>query len=733
MFDLLGRWIADRPVRLVMAWALVLAAAAVYSAGVGERPPADVGSFLPPESAHSRAQELSRRAFPLLAHQSYIVLLAVRPAGLTPQDMAWIHDTAVRAGEQTERRVLSPANPFLRHRLLSPDGRAAMVVIGLSGNYISAASIAAVERVEACCREGRPDGLTVEITGPGGIGRDYFNATSRALHNTTWVTVAAVLVILVAVYRSPAGALVPLVSIGASVYLAFVLLGVLERLGWAVSNTERIFAVVLLFGAGVDFAMFWIARYREDLGGGEVTLGTAARTATRKAGPAILASAATTICGLSTMMATDLVPTANAGKVLAPILLVSLVAALTLTPALARLLGRWLFWPARPEQQATLGQRVVWPWLARRVSASPRAILLGGLVVLGLPALQATRLTPRFDSLSQLPPGSSSARGYELAQRHFPRGVLYPATLLVRFDRGPGRSDEGLDERTARLGDRIAAVEGVLDVYSLDRPLGRRHGAGILDGLLARGARDFYVSRTMPVLRLEVLIDHLPFSAEAMATAGEVLAVARECTADWTSDGGPVEVLMSGLTAYIMSVREVVGRDQVRVMLLATLVIAAIVLVLIRDLPLTAFMLLATWLTFGATLTLTDMFFLRVMGESGLDYKVRLIVFVIVVAVGQDYNIFLVTRLLEDPSSGRDRAAAQRAIVTTGSVISNCGLIMAATLGSLWAGGLSLLQQVGFALALGILIDTFFVRSVLLPSFFLAVRRGGPRPDPSWT
>jgi RND superfamily putative drug exporter len=208
-----------------------------------------------------------------------------------------------------------------------------------------------------------------------------------------------------------------------------------------------------------------------------------------------------------------------------------------------------------------------------------------------------------------------------------------------------------------------------------------------------------------------------------MSTVEAVRDAAEDVAADVeTAEDRAVNVYLAGLTSYIVSVRDVVGDDQIRVMLLATLVIAVIVALLVRDIPLTIFMLLATWLTFGMTITLTNLFFIHVIGQEGLDYKVRLIVFVIVVAVGQDYNIFLVTRMIEEDASN-DPAGAKRAIVRTGSVISNCGLIMAATLGSLWAGGLMLLQQLGFALALGVLIDTFFVRSLLLPSFFLATKR----------
>ncbi len=730
MFHALGRWIARRPSAFIAAWALAVAAAAAYAISMGPPPVAEVGSFLPPDSAYNQALELSRREFPQLAHQSQVVILAHRPAGLTPPDFAWLNRVADEAAIRTGGRALSPANPFLEHRLVSPDRQAALAVINLNDNYISPRSIQAVQRVEELIRADAPPALTVEITGSGGIGRDYFDATERALDKTTYVTVAAVLLILVIVYRSPVGALIPLVSIGASVYVAFVLMDVLARAGWTVGNVERIFAVVLLFGAGVDYALFWIARYREDAHDAP-DLAAAAERATRFAGPAILASAGTTICGLLTLLDADLTPWQNSGRILAPILVVSLLTALTLSPPLARVFRNALFWPAGMRAAPTLGQRRFWPPIADLVVTRPKSVLAAGVLLLGVPAVLAARLEPRFDSLSQLPPGSSSQRGYLLANEHFPIGTLYSNELFLEFNE-PVDDPERLARISTDLNRRLRDVPGVIDVYSLDTPLGRGNtpDAAVLAGLVSRFARGYYVSGSRRVLRFEVLIGHLAFSKEAMTILETVRGLAEDEAAR-LDDAPPPRVHATGLTPYIIGVRDVADSDLLRVMILATAVIAVIVLALVRDLPLTLFMLLATWLTFGATLMLADLFFAHVMHDNGLDYKVRLIVFVIVMAVGQDYNIFLVTRLYQEPPDVTPAEAARRAIVRTGSVISSCGLIMAATLGSLWAGKLALLQQTGFALALGVLIDTFLVRPLLIPSFFLAARRRRTRRAPA--
>jgi RND superfamily putative drug exporter len=652
-----------------------------------------------------------------------------RPGGLTEEDYEWFGKLSVTLARLTNAPVLSPAVEFLRPRLVSPDGKVGLAVVGLHSNFISAATKQSVERAEEIARSDPPEGLTVEITGTAGLGRDYALHTARAVDNTTWVTIIAVLVILVLVYKSPFGALVPLVSIGASVVVAFIVLAELARLGWNISDIDRIFVVVLIFGAGVDYALFWISRYRESLQDDRGYV-DAAVDATRSAGPSILASAATTICGLSCMIATDLVPTRSAGRILAVALCIALLAALTLSPSLARVLSGAMFWPIGARSRPGLGQRVIWPTLAGAVTRRPWPCLTVGTLCLGALALAALAIEPRFDSLSELPPGSSSKRGFEIAQAHFKPGQLYSNALLIELPEPPDL-EEAL-ELSRKLTRHLVGLEHMYDVYSLSSPLGERSAGsgGLMDRLLRPLTREFYYAPEQGALRIELLVDAGPFSPAAMKLMEQAESYARELLAARAGKTGTARVLMSGPTPYVIGVREVAGRDLRRVMILASVVIAVIVFALIRDLPLTLFMLLATWLTFGATLTLTQLFFVEVMGSAGLDWKVRLIVFVIVVAVGQDYNIFLVTRLMQEPAERSDVEAARDAIIRTGAVISSCGLIMAATLGSLWAGRLALLQQAGFALALGILIDTFFVRPLLIPSFFLATHRRRRREVP---
>ena len=321
---------------------------------------------------------------------------------------------------------------------------------------------------------------------------------------------------------------------------------------------------------------------------------------------------------------------------------------------------------------------------------------------------------------------------------HFSKGQLYSNTILVVYPSAEAAPAD-LAAVSRSVSQAIRQQPNIIDVYSLDSPLGRASGQNSLLGpLLNSLTHTFYQGQARDgraVLRFEILTDFMPFTPEAIASFEGLARLSEERTAASAKPGAAPRIMLSGPTSYIIGVKSVVGPDQRNVMTLSTIVIGVIVLVMVRDLALTLFMLLATWLTYGATITLSTWFFIHVMGLNGLDWKVRMILFVIVVAVGQDYNIFLVSRLLQNRRNPRE--AAREAIVRTGSVISSCGIIMAATLGSLWAGRLSLLEQLGFALGAGILIDTFFVRPLLIPAFFVVMHRRkadrpSQRPNASW-
>ncbi len=735
MFGRLGISVGRHPIWWVVGWIVFIAALRVCTPPPGELIHSEPDSLLPDHAPNNQAFNFLLEAFPQSAARSQIIAVCHRASGLTADDRRYMHGLARRIVDENERgiavdgqkyawQIRSPdLQPFLVGKLISRDKQVGLILINLPVNFVTMRAKHAVETIERLARQDRPDGLDVELTGSAGVGRDYSTVARTALDRTMWVTVVAVMLILAVVYRAPLAAAVPLVSIGLSVFGAFQVLSLLAKAGWAVSAIEKMFTVVLLFGAGTDYALFWISRYREERLA-HVDVAEAVRRTMSAVGPAIVASASTIIFGLAMMIAADFVLSNNAGKVLGIVLALALAASLTLVPALVVAAGDRLFWPGRMSRIGLVGQRTLWPRLGAIVVGRPGMVLIGGLVAMAVPIWTALHMTFRYDTIAELPAGCGSSRGAEIAQHHFPPGEAYATTLVVRH---PRLADAKLAHDFSRaLTAELAAIDGVTDVRSLTAPLGL-HGKlrkqGDLLTLMApkRVAAEYLTGGNAHAMRLEFVMGHPPFVDPAFNTVDNVRTQAAKIAESTLGSG--YEILACGLTPYMIDIRDYSSADHRRVTVLVVGVILLIVVVLIRDFPLSFFMLAATLATYLATLGICEWVFVGLLGQDGVDWKAKLFLFVIIVAVGQDYNIFLVSRLFQELEHFSYAEAAERSVVRTGSIISSCGVIMAATLGSLMASGLKLMEQLGFAMSAGILIDTFLVRPLLIPSFYLIWRR----------
>jgi RND superfamily putative drug exporter len=784
MFDWVGRLAVNHPWRVVGAWIALAAAVSLAAPHWQSCAQDDDIRFLPERFPSLRGYHLLEQAFPHEVFASRAVFALERADGpLRPQDFALADamvEELVRLREQNADlkigKILSHKDGLIGGRLTSTDGRCTLIQVSLGTPYLAFQTQTTVdfaeERLRQVLKAGGRDVPRLYATGAAGVGRDLLRASGDSLDQTTLATIVLVVVILLLVYRAPLMALVPLLTIAVSVWVAVHLLALATLLpGVHLVTISRVFAIVILYGAGTDYCLFLISRYREELGGG-VARAAALRRTVRAVGSALAASAGTVICGLSLMGFAEFAKVRCAGPAIAVALVVGLLAALTLTPALVRLLGGALFWPrkaaaAEPRflgrlrgydgSRATVGVGrwdAVWEWISGRVVARPLMVWLGSALLLAPLAFIGLQVVPTYRPTGELSPQSASIRGMKAIQKHFTAGETGPLTLLLTaaadWDTPEGK------EQIAQVSTAIAGLDNVAEVRSLTQPLGKplpvAGAAGssstLLGGLVkalgrdvssavdeaTHAAHDFYVSTAGPqhVTRLDVVLRSDPFDGASIATLGTIEKWLAEELPRSQLPMGWVESALYGPTVHSRDLAVVTESDRRRVNLLVLGGIFLILLVLIRSLWLAGYLLLTVLFSYFATLGATTLFTMLCFGQplGQLDWRVPFFLFTILIAVGEDYNILLVTRILQERRTHGNEGGTQRGLSRTGGAITACGLIMAGTFATLMLAGLNTLVAIGFALAFGVLIDTFIVRPFLVPTLMLLVWRASGRTEP---
>jgi predicted RND superfamily exporter protein len=515
--------------------------------------------------------------------------------------------------------------------------------------------------------------------------------------------------------------------------------------------------VLIVFGAGTDYCLFLVSRYREDLAAGESTGATVRRTS-RVIGPVLAASAATVIVGFLAQLSAQFGLFRTMGPALAIAVAIALLAGLTLTPALLRVAGRHVFWPTPLERVRTHPNAASprWQRIASIVLARPKEVLLAGAILMLLPAAGLGWLHQSFDLVRDLPPSADSRAGFEVLEQHLPGGRLSPI-YVVLTDAEPILTDENT-AAIDQLTDALRRMPGIAEVRSVTQPSGAplttrtAEQLGGADGGAAIGLdpntvdltplynamaqpgglrfdattlakypplRDrigaFFLGQDGNSTRLLVSLAGNPYDPSARTVFHDIDDVAAASLA-----GGPLAgagLAVGGPASFYVDIQDIGGTDT-RTMGVVLFAGIFIVLALLLQSLVAPFYLLATVLaSFAATLGLTVVVFQGILGEGGISFFVTPLLFIILVALGADYNIFVTSRIREELASGKPPAeAAAAGLVQTGRVITSAGLILAGTFAALLVAPLPNLRQMGFAVAVGILIDTFIVRSMLVPA-----------------
>jgi RND superfamily putative drug exporter len=629
----------------------------------------------PADSESSRVSALLDE-FPDADEQSVIVVASRADAGeLTASDIDALGDLVPALDDHTGLESSPPS--------ISDDGEAAVIVAPITVGEDNAETADIVKDL----RESLPavDGLTLQVTGGPAFGADITSSFDGADFTLLLVTIIIVAMLLIITYRSPVLWLLPLIVVAFVDQLAGKVTGALGS--WLDLQFDAGIISVLVFGAGTNYALLLISRYREELAVNDDHR-AALSIAWRKTVPAIVASNVTVVLALLTLALAVIPGTRGLGISAAAGLLIALAAVLFALPPVLAVCGRRVFWPFVPKPGAPVRRESVWHRIAIGVSRRPVVSLVAGLALLGVMSAGLIGTSVGLDQAEKFRVQSESAAGLEVLAAHFPAGESQPMFIVA--------SSSHADEV-------ITAVEDVDGVV-------RAHPTGeTTDGDLTR---------------IMVTGEYAPGSTESLALVTELRAIVHDVPG--------ADALVGGATATDLDARAGNMQD---LLLIAPLVLAVsfiVLLVLLRSIVAPILLLLVNLISAAAAIGAGAWLSRVVFDQPALDLQVPLLSFLFLVALGIDYTIFLVHRARAEAAVVGTREGMVRAVSHTGAVITSAGIVLAAVFAALGVLPLVTLGQLGLIVGVGVVIDTLVVRSVIVPALFsiLGDRIWWPRPRP---
>jgi RND superfamily putative drug exporter len=664
-----GKWV------ILGFWVIAMALLGSLGAKLGDVEDNQARTWLPGDAESTKALEIAERFHSI--DEVPAIVVYENPNGLSGADLNAIADDARKFADVdlVEGEVVGPITSDEK-----PHPTAAQVVVPLEAGGDGWFDLPDV--VDDIKKITDDDGdYTTYVTGPAGIGADQADAFAGIDGTLLYSALAVVIVILLFTYRSPILWVLPVVSAAVALSTAQGVIYLLAKYADLTVNAQSSgILTVLVFGAGTDYALLLVARYREELRRHE-NRHEAMAFALHRAGPAIWASAATVILGMICLSFADLNSTAGLGPVAAIGVGVGLLAMVSLLPALLVIFGRWMFWPVRPTfGSADHTETGLWAKVGGRIARAPRvtwvttSLLLGALALTSL-TLEAHGLT-NAGTFTDTP---DSVVGEQVLAKHFPAGSAQPVEVIANAD------------STDEVRDVLAGVPGIVPDSVTDPEI--KDGYAYLEATLSDPPDGPAAEAT--VLRVRDAI-HAVEGADAMA---------------------------GGQSAIIHDINQANAHDRNLIIPIVLIVVFAILAMLLRTVIAPLILVATVVLSFFAALGISAFFFNHVFDFEGADASFPLFVFVFLVSLGIDYNIFLMTRVHEEAKKQGTRKGALIGLSATGGVITSAGLVLAGTFAALGTLPVTFTAELGFAVAVGVLIDTIIVRAVLVTALTLDLGR----------
>ncbi len=741
VFEALARFVVRFRFPIVVFW---IAAAVVTSAAfpsLGTEVNNNNSAFLPSSAPSSKAAQL---AAPVIGGGANgringITIVAARSGQLTGADLAAVaRVVGLARGVQNVRSV--------RFVGISPDRQAALVnarVLLSSGDISKDKTI--VDALQATFpRAGAPPGLQLHLAGAVATAVANQASSNRAGNKVQVFSLLFVIILLLVVFRSLPAAIVTLLPSGLALVISMRLIGALGSGGLKISSITQVLLIVLLIGAGTDYGLFLVFRVREELRNGYEPH-EAVRRGIVRVGESITASAGTVILALLTLLLASFGLYHDLGVPLAVGMLVMLALGLTLLPALLAILGRRAFWPAKIEPGVQ--REGVWGKVASRLVQRPEATLAVGVIVfLALAAGALGYHSSGFGGATNPPAGSDAAAGNAALARHFPQSSSNPANLIFAYSQ-PVWSDPGqvaVAEGSLRGSGKFISLVGPLN------PNGTRLSAAELTSLYGK----LGPPQRLPVIEPPgvhvptatynayrasasyVSLDGRTIQFEAALTAGAQNTTAatnatpsvRTVVAAAAARSGARANGVAGEAAAVYDISTTANNDLVKIIPVAVAAIALLLALVLRSLVAPLYLIVSVVISYLAALGVATLVFIDLGGSAGIIFILPFLMFIFLLALGEDYNILVMTRIREEARTLPLREAVVKAIARTGATVTSAGIILGGTFavfGIVGGGGSngSQLRAVGFGLAVGILMDTFLVRTLLVPSTVMLLGR----------
>jgi putative drug exporter of the RND superfamily len=691
-------WIAAA---MLMGW--LAPGASDYATSVNE-------SGLPEDSVSLKAEEKLKEYFP--NDKGTPALLVFNKKGyFTDSDFAVIDKISQRI-EEAQLEPVKEAVPF--HKLppqakamfLSANNTTLILPVSLKENLERGTINETIKELGKMAKEELEDSeVKLAITGPAGIVADMIGIFARADIVLLLGTMGLIFVLLILIYRSPLLALVPLLGAGIVYEVVNKTIGLFGSAGMKIETQSTSIMSILLFAALTDYSLFIVARFKEELKKEENKF-TAMKRAMEEVTEPILYSGGTVLASMLVLFAAVYEPYRNFAPVFSIALVLIIFGGLTLLPALYVLFGRKAFWPAIPgTDMKSETKHTIWSQLGSAVVKSPLKNAIIVFVPLVIIASNTLNIEYSFNLIKSFPEDIQSRQGYEMLEKNFSPGELATTTLVIE-------SDKELDAvKLQALRDTLMKMDGVERVnpdFTAKDPM----QAMRLDSYFADGQK---------AAKLELIFAGNPYDQETFDQLNEIRAEEEELLK--AAGIEEARIYFAGETAKHAEIREVNERDTLVVVTLTTIVITILLALQTKSLIAPIYMMATIILSYFTALGAGSFIFGQYFGYSEISYRIPLYTFIFLVALGVDYNIMLVSRIKEEARTRPIKEAISLGLAHTGGVISSAGLILAATFAVLITQPIMELFMFGFTVAIGVLFDTFLIRTILVPAIMVKLGR----------